>query len=137
MLLGEENSAVQGSGLASVYYDNDNHNSNNGNTPLTPPYDDYPIGDEHLMSRHGFDARGVTGNGSHRVDSWIELWDYVGGTSFRGVVAEDMETGDKTLMIFFDEQSVEGRDLKKAYVVPLCCSFPSPFPTSPFCPNTH
>ncbi|KAJ4402527.1 hypothetical protein N0V85_005291 [Neurospora sp. IMI 360204] len=130
VLLGEKNSAVQGSGLASVY---DNHNSNNNsnnNTPLTPPYDDYPIGDEHLMSRHGFDARGVVaGNGSHRVDSWIELWDYVGGTSFRGVVAEDMETGEKTLMIFFDEQSVEGRDLKKALVAlieladgPLACS---------------
>ncbi|KAL0475852.1 ornithine decarboxylase [Neurospora intermedia] len=140
VLLGEKNAAVQGSGLASVYHDNDNCNNhpnhgttttngNNNNTPLTPPYDDYPIGDEHLMSRHGFDACGVAGNGSHRVDSWIELWDYVGGTSFRGVVAEEMETGEKTLMIFFDEQSVEGRDLKKALVAlieladgPLACS---------------
>ncbi|CCC13439.1 hypothetical protein SMACR_12076 [Sordaria macrospora] len=138
VLLGEKNSAMQGSGLASVYNDNHHHsvNNNNGNhTPLpTPPYDDCPIGDEHLMSRHGFvDARSVVaGNGSQqhsRVDSWIELWDYVGGTSFRGVVAEDMETGEKTLMIFFDGQSVEGRDLKKALVAlieladgPLACS---------------
>ncbi|KAK3947646.1 ornithine decarboxylase [Pseudoneurospora amorphoporcata] len=139
VFLGEKNSAMQGSGLASVYNNNNNNNHNpvapnNGNThtPLpTPPYDDYPIGDEHLMSRHGFDAaRSVTGNGSHsRVDSWIELWDYVGGASFRGLVAEDRETGEKTLMIFFDEQSVEGRDLKKALVAlieladgPLACS---------------
>jgi hypothetical protein len=127
VLLGEKNSATAGSGLAgSVFYNNHNTNDNN-DTPLTPPYDyDYPIGDKHLMSQHGFDA----GNGkSHRVDSWIELWDYVGGASFRGVVAEDMETGEKTLMIFFDEQSVEGRDLKKALVAlieladgPLACS---------------
>ena len=60
------------------------------------------------------DGRGGNGGQSHRVDSYIELWDYVGGTSFRGVVAEDVDTGDKTLMIFFDGQSVEGRDLKKA-----------------------
>ena len=113
-------------------------NTNNGNTPLpTPPYDDSPIGDEHLMSRHGFvgGRAGVTGTGNGngssqsptRVDAWIELWDYVGGTSFRGVVAEDVETGEKTLMIFFDEQSVEGRDLKKAYVTPNPVPIPMPF----------
>ncbi|KAK3386207.1 ornithine decarboxylase antizyme-domain-containing protein [Sordaria brevicollis] len=141
VLLGEKNLATANSGLAgSVFYNHHNVNNTNNDTPLTPPYDyDYAIGDKHPMStsqQHGFDdaSATATGNGnggqlSHRVDSWIELWDYVGGASFRGVVTEDMETGEKTLMIFFDEQSVEGRDLKKALVAlieladgPLACS---------------
>jgi hypothetical protein len=51
----------------------------------------------------------------------IEMWDYVGGTRFRGFVAE--KDGEKSLFVFFD-QAVIGRDLKAGYV-------------SPFLPPTH
>jgi hypothetical protein len=49
----------------------------------------------------------------------IEMWDYVGGTRFRGFVAE--KDGEKALFVFFD-QAVIGRDLKAGYVSPLSLS---------------
>jgi hypothetical protein len=50
----------------------------------------------------------------------IEMWDYVGGTRFRGFVAE--KDGEKALFVFFD-QTVIGRDLKAGYV---SLSLPTP-----------
>lgn len=44
------------------------------------------------------------------IDAWIEVWDYVGGSSFRGFVGGAGEK--KSLFAFFDS-SVVGRDLKQ------------------------
>jgi len=145
MLLGERNVALQGSGLASVhnndnYYYNDNDNNNSYNSSisnnatrndgraravghygqLTPPTD-FPIADETMMGRRGFGAPGG-------VLGWLEIWDYAGGSSFRGFVAEDASRETKSLFVFFDAHSIT-RDLKQALVAlielaegPLACS---------------
>ncbi|KAL2169528.1 hypothetical protein VTG60DRAFT_5921 [Thermothelomyces hinnuleus] len=139
MLLGERNAALQGSGLASVYSNNYNNNNsyndsiiNNASRSdgraqavgnhgqLTPP-DDYPIGDETLMGRRGFGAPG-------NVLSWLEIWDYAGGSSFRGFVACDARRETRSLFVFFDAHSIT-HDLKQALVAlielaegPLACS---------------
>jgi hypothetical protein len=129
MFLGERNVTMQSSGLASVndnYNNYNNHNQfndsgrndisrNDGRAPvmghygqLTPP-DDFPITGEAMMShqrRHGA-RRGITG--------WLEIWDYAGGSSFRGFVAEDASRGTKSLLVFFDAHSIT-RDMKQAYV---------------------
>jgi hypothetical protein len=140
MLLGERNAALQGSGLASVhnnnnYYNNDSYNDSINNNAsrndgraqavghygqLTPPAD-FPITDETMMGRRGFGAPGG-------VLGWLEIWDYAGGASFRGFVAEDARGETKSLFVFFDEHSIT-RDLKQALVAlielaegPLDCS---------------
>jgi hypothetical protein len=52
----------------------------------------------------------------------IEMWDYVGGTRFRGFVAE--KDGEKALFVFFD-QAVIGRDLKAGLMALLeLCDVP-------------
>ncbi|KAK3307788.1 ornithine decarboxylase antizyme-domain-containing protein [Chaetomium strumarium] len=147
MFLGERNATMQSSGLASVNdnFDNVNHNNNifdhsgsndisrndgHGRAPvmghygqLTPP-DDFPITGETMMGhqrRQGHDARrGITG--------WLEIWDYAGGSSFRGFVAEDASRGVTSLFVFFDAHSIT-RDMKQALVAlielaegPLACS---------------
>lgn len=50
------------------------------------------------------------------VDAWMEVWDYVGGASFRAFLASngDDDEGEKSLFVFFDLEGVMGRDLKKA-----------------------
>ncbi len=114
MFLGERNAAMQGSGLASVY-NNDIRSDGPAaaamgqHGQLTPP-DDFPIADETTMGRRGIGA-GVRGG----VLGWLEIWDYDGGSSFRGFVAEDASRGTKSLFVFFDAHSIS-RDLKKAYV---------------------
>ncbi|KAK4139987.1 ornithine decarboxylase antizyme-domain-containing protein [Dichotomopilus funicola] len=128
MLLGERNAALHGSGLASVYNNSNNHdNITDNNTSymshhgqLTPP-DEFPIADETAMGRRGFGARGG-------VLGWLEIWDYAGGSSFRGFVAEDTSRETKSLFVFFDAHSIT-RDLKQALVAlielaegPLACS---------------
>lgn len=47
---------------------------------------------------------------------FIEVWDYMGGASFRGFVAEKVGRGrvEKTLFLFFE--NVEGTQLKHGYV---------------------
>ncbi len=45
------------------------------------------------------------------VDSWVELWDYAGGNSFRGFVAGTGE--EKCLFVFFNPDSMS-KDLKQA-----------------------
>jgi len=44
------------------------------------------------------------------VNAWLEIWDYVGGCSFRGFVAG--EGDQKCLFAFFDTAAI-GRDLKQ------------------------
>lgn len=46
------------------------------------------------------------------VDAWMEVWDYMGGASFRAFVASNGE--EKSLFVFFNLEGVMGRDLKKA-----------------------
>jgi hypothetical protein len=48
------------------------------------------------------------------VQTWIEVWDYVGGNRFRGFVAD--KNGETAMFVFFDETVVEG-DLKAGYVI--------------------
>jgi hypothetical protein len=118
MFLGERNAAMHGSGLASVYDNSNNsssidtvhHNRMAPNGQLTPP-DDFPIADETMMSnRRGFGVGGCGG-----ILGWLEIWDYAGGSSFRGFVAEDARRETKSLFVFFDAHSIT-RDLKQAYV---------------------
>lgn len=115
MFLGERNSVSQHSGLAGVYH-NDYSNmvtdaapviASGGSLPPTPP-DDYPIGDSNWMASRGV-GRGKVGG----ISSWLEIWDYAGGSSFRAFLAEDVGSEDKTLFVFFDAH-VLGRDLKQA-----------------------
>lgn len=44
------------------------------------------------------------------VSEWLEIWDYVGGCSFRGFIAGIGE--EKSLFVFFNA-AVVGHDLKK------------------------
>lgn len=67
-------------------------------------------------------------NGNVEVTSWMEIWDYQGGASFRAFTVEDYARGERTLFTFFDA-GVVGHDLKDALVAlmelaesPLGCS---------------
>jgi hypothetical protein len=51
----------------------------------------------HMRSRNGV------------VESWFELWDYIGGTRFRGFVAE--RNGQRGMFAFFDHEAA-GHNLK-------------------------
>jgi Ornithine decarboxylase antizyme len=46
---------------------------------------------------------------TNRVSSWLEVWDYAGGCSFRGFVAN---TGTEKCLFTFFNSDVVGRDLK-------------------------
>lgn len=54
------------------------------------------------------------------VQAWFEVWDYVGGTSFRGFVAG--EGSERCLFTFFDA-AVVGKDLKQGLMalIELAC----------------
>jgi len=61
-----------------------------------------------------------------RVSSWLEVWDYIGGCSFRGFVAG---TGEEKCLFAFFSSAVVGRDLKQGLMAlielagsPLECS---------------
>jgi hypothetical protein len=99
------------------------------NGQLTPP--DYcPIADEAAMAQRSVAAAAERNAslGTTGLAAWLEIWDYAGGNSFRGFVAEDdRRPGTKTLFVFFDTHVV-GRDLKQALVAlielaegPLAC----------------
>jgi len=55
------------------------------------------------------------------ITEYLEVWDYVGGASFRGFIAEKNKTIDKdsdkerTLFLFF-EKGVQGTELKHGLV---------------------
>ena len=66
--------------------------------------------DERLDTYNPYFSKGET----QAVDAWIEVWDYVGGASFRGFVGGNGEK--KTLFAFFDS-AVVGRDSKQGYVL--------------------
>jgi hypothetical protein len=52
-------------------------------------------------------------NSANHISNWLEVWDYRGGSSFRGFVAGEGQ--DKCLFAFFTA-AVVGRDLKQGYV---------------------
>ncbi|EHK25513.1 uncharacterized protein TRIVIDRAFT_82039 [Trichoderma virens Gv29-8] len=106
VFLGERNLSIHGSGLTGAYLQSpppDNHLAD----PFNQGPDAVPAGS--------------------RIDAWMEVWDYAGGSSFRAFVADDGR--EKSLFIFFDIEGVLGRDLKKALMAlieladgPLACS---------------
>ena len=60
----------------------------------------------------GISTSGYTGTDGLLTD-WLEMYDYAGGTRFRGFVADGV-TG-RSMFVFFD-QGVLGNDLKPGYV---------------------
>jgi hypothetical protein len=95
---GERNAAAHGSGLMGVSMQH------------TPPLDGGPV----LPYQQPYDA--ASGSLPFGVTSWLEVWDYAGGASFRAFEASDGE--EKSTFAFFDV-GVIGRDLKQAYVEPI------------------
>ncbi|KAH8820908.1 ornithine decarboxylase antizyme [Xylogone sp. PMI_703] len=81
VFLGEGRAAASGSVVMGA---SNNYNSNNN-------------GSKHQRYRR------------NNIDAWLEMWDYVGGNSFRGFVGGDGSS--KSLFAFFDS-SVVGQDLK-------------------------
>lgn len=77
--------------MGSIFYKGNNNNNNNNN-----------------VRNHGLYS------GKSEMQ-FIEVWDYMGGASFRGFVAEKVGRGrvEKTLFLFFE--NVEGTQLKHGY----------------------
>ncbi|OBT97250.1 hypothetical protein VE01_04714 [Pseudogymnoascus verrucosus] len=83
----------------------------------------------HSPPQEGMDGQSYFKNAVQRhngVGSWLELWDYAGGCSFKGFVAGADD--ERCLFTFFDH-SVINRDLKQALMAiidlassPLGCS---------------
>lgn len=88
---GERNLSMNGSGLAGAFL------------PTPPP--DNQFSD---AFQHGTDSKAQ----GFESDAWMEVWDFVGGASFRAFVANDGK--EKSLFVFFDLDCVMSRDLKKA-----------------------
>lgn len=91
---GERNLSMNGSSLSGAYLQ-------------TPPPDDQ----NQFGSVSPDNKADLTANG-FEADAWMEVWDYVGGASFRAFLANNGK--EKSLFIFFDLEGVMGRDLKKA-----------------------
>lgn len=80
--------------MGSIFYKGNNNNNNNNNN----------------VRNHGLYS------GKSEMQ-FIEVWDYMGGASFRGFVAEKVGRGrvEKTLFLFFE--NVEGTQLKHGYAL--------------------
>lgn len=91
---GERNLSMNGSGLSGAYLQ----------TP--PPDNQTQFGSVSQDNKTNLAAN------CFEVDAWMEVWDYVGGASFRAFLANNGK--EKSLFIFFDLEGVMGRDLKKA-----------------------
>ncbi|TQS32997.1 hypothetical protein Golomagni_06674 [Golovinomyces magnicellulatus] len=103
---GERNLSMNGSGLTGAFL------------PTPPP--DNPFSD---AFQQGAPRRGR----GFEADAWMEVWDFVGGASFRAFVAANGK--EKSLFVFLDLECVMSRDLKKALMAlieladgPLGCS---------------
>lgn len=92
---GGNNSRSVSDSMGSIFYKGNNNNNNARN--------------------HGLYSGGKSDM------QFIEVWDYMGGASFRGFVAEKAGRGrvEKTLFLFFE--NVEGTQLKHGYA--LTCVF--------------
>ncbi|KAI9724941.1 MAG: hypothetical protein M1812_000217 [Candelaria pacifica] len=65
--------------------------------------------DSLVMGAHCVQNPDGRSTGMIQLQYWVEVWDYGGGSLFRGFVVE--EAKEKTLYVFFDEEVI-GRDLK-------------------------
>ncbi|KAK2625017.1 hypothetical protein QTJ16_005386 [Diplocarpon rosae] len=79
--------------------------TNNGSIAMdantySPPDDSVDTYDDYFVRKYS----------SHKIDAWVEIWDYVGGCSLRGFVGGD---GDKKSLFAFFDSAVVGRDLKQ------------------------
>jgi hypothetical protein len=132
---GEGNSHAVGSGLVgarSIINNNSSSGGHNGTVrmpvspPLTPPSN--MDGDDDLeMELDGLVCGGASKGSGFGATAWMEIWDFVGGASFRAFVADNGD--EKSLFTFFDAGVVGSRDLKQALVAlielaegPLECS---------------
>lgn len=82
------------------------------------------------MCDHGSGAVSSTTaiGASHSRDAvlkdWIEVWDYVGGTSFRGFVSDNVE---QRAMFVFLEEGMVGNDLKNGLMALIELASAAPF----------
>ncbi len=65
--------------------------------------------DSLVMGAHDIRDSDEYATGTIQLKYWIEVWDYAGGSLFRGFIVEEAKR--KALYVFFD-QGVIGRDLK-------------------------
>lgn len=75
-----------------------------------------PPDDRCMPDLGGINCAGGGGGGDGaavEISAWAEVWDYVGGTSYRAFIGE--QNGEKTLFAFFDSTVVD-MELKQAYV---------------------
>ncbi|KAF4122806.1 Ornithine decarboxylase antizyme [Geosmithia morbida] len=122
--LGERNPSKYGSGLNSAQYQAQSM------LPTPPPDNQFPP-----TMRRGSDAQSLSQQsinssscpGPFNVATWMEVWDYAGGASFRAFTVDNGE--ETSLFVFFDIEGIVGRDLKKALMAlieladgPLGCS---------------
>ncbi|OAQ96328.1 hypothetical protein LLEC1_03732 [Akanthomyces lecanii] len=104
---GERNLSMHGSGLTGAYLQ-------------TPPPENQLRARADRRSgsfsqqQSADDSQSNNGKAGFEVDAWMEVWDYVGGASFRAFLASNDDEGEKSLFIFFDMEGIMGRDLKKA-----------------------
>nr|POE93429.1 hypothetical protein CFP56_19441 [Quercus suber] len=64
------------------------------------------------------------------VREYVEMWDYAGGTRFRGFLAEKPHN-ERSLFIFFDKEVI-GRDLKPGCVTSSSSSYTPDLALTPF-----
>lgn len=75
------------------------------------------MGMEYSSSNSAMIARLRTGhNKAVNVRDWLEIWDYVGGSCFRGFVAE--KDHQRSMIVFFEAYTLE-HDLKPGYAIYL------------------
>lgn len=97
-----EGNVVRAGSVGSRAHDRANRtNTNTTMNRLSPPESEH---DKQTEARGYFGRRN-----KNAVLAWMEVWDYVGGSSFRGFVVGD------TLFFFFQNGDV-GRELKQGYV---------------------
>jgi len=109
VFLGEGRAAGSGSVVMGASNNNFNFNLNsneNGSGAIGSAGNSPP--EEGSMAAYGYFERHNRYK-RNTVDAWLEMWDYVGGTSFRGFVGGDGSS--KSLFAFFDS-SVVAQDLK-------------------------
>lgn len=110
VFLGEGRAAASGSvvmGASNNYNSNNNGSVINGrNSNITSAGHSPP--EEGSVAAYGYFEKHQRYR-RNNIDAWLEMWDYVGGNSFRGFVGGDGSS--KSLFAFFDS-SVVGQDLK-------------------------
>jgi len=98
---GDRNAVTRGSGWTGV------------DMMHTPP----PEGDDVGGRAHAASSPelGFGSGAPFEAVAWLEVWDWVGGVSFRAFLAADQnDDSEKSLFAFFDRHAVLGRDLKSA-----------------------